>query len=90
VKTGADPKDVHQLASIGNDALALLLAARYDEAEKVALGGLAVLPDSSQLHDVLARAYLETSRPVLALPHARAAARLSPSVADYHAQVGYG
>ena len=39
VKTGADPKDVHQLAGIGNDALALLLAARYDEVEKVALKG---------------------------------------------------
>jgi arylsulfatase A-like enzyme/tetratricopeptide (TPR) repeat protein len=89
VKTGADPKDVHQLAGIGNNALALLIAKQYDEAEKTARDGLRVLPNSSQLHDVLARAYLETSRPTLALPHAKAAARLSPSVADYHAQLGY-
>jgi arylsulfatase A-like enzyme/Tfp pilus assembly protein PilF len=89
VKTGADPKDVHRLAGVAFDALALLFAKRHEEAEKLALRGLEVMPGSSQLHDILARIYLDTQKPGLALPHALAAARLNPGVADFHAQVAY-
>jgi len=89
VKTGADPKDVYKLAGLGFDVLALSFAKRYDEAEKLALKGLELMPDSSQIHDTLARVYLETSRPALALPHAQAAARLSPGIADYRGQLAY-
>jgi arylsulfatase A-like enzyme/Tfp pilus assembly protein PilF len=89
VKNGADPKDVHKLAGAAFDALALLFAKRHEDAEKLALKGLEVMPQSSQLHDILARIYLDTRRPALALPHALAAARLNPQLADFHAQVAY-
>jgi arylsulfatase A-like enzyme/Tfp pilus assembly protein PilF len=89
VKTGADPKDVHHLAGVAFDALALMFAKRYEEAEKLALKGLEVMPGSSQLHDILARVYLETRRPALALPHAVEAARLNPQYADFQAQMAY-
>ena len=89
VKTGADPKDVHKLAGVAFDALALLFAKRHAQAEKLALKGLEVMPRSSQLHDILARIYLDTHRPALALPHAIEASRLNPAVADFHAQVAY-
>jgi len=89
VKTGADPKDVHALASVAFDSLALLFAKRHEEAEKLALKGLEVMPGSSQLHDILARVYLAMRRPALALPHAVEAARLNPQYGDFHAQVAY-
>lgn len=89
VKNGADPKDVHKLAGVAFDALALLFAKRHEDAEKLALKGLEVMPQSSQLHDILARIYLDTRQPALALPHALAAARLNPQLADLHAQVAY-
>jgi arylsulfatase A-like enzyme/Flp pilus assembly protein TadD len=89
VKTGADPKDVHKLAGVAFDALALLFANRQEEAEKLALRGLEAMPGSSQLHDILARIYLDMRKPAKALPHALEAARLSPGVADFHAQVAY-
>ena len=88
VKTGADPKDVHQLADLAWDVLALAFEKKSDEAERLALEGLRRMPESSRLHDVLARIYLDTRRPALALPHAQAAARIAPGVADFHAQVG--
>jgi tetratricopeptide (TPR) repeat protein len=47
------------------------------------------MPGSSQLHDILARVYLETRRPALALPHAVEAARLNPQYADFQAQMAY-
>ena len=89
VKTGADPKDVHKLAGVAFDALALMFAKRFDESEQLAKKGLEVMPGSSQLHDILARLYLETRRPQLALPHAQEASRLNPTFADFHAQVAY-
>ena len=89
VKTGADPKDVHALASLAWDAVALTFEKRHEEAEKLALEGLRRMPDSSQLHDILARLYLETRRPALALPHAMEAARIAPGVADFRAQLAY-
>jgi arylsulfatase A-like enzyme/Tfp pilus assembly protein PilF len=89
VKTGADPKDVHRLAGAAFDALALMFAKRYEESEKLALRALEVMPGSSQLHDILARLYLETRRPAFALPHALEAARLNPQLADFQAQVAY-
>jgi choline-sulfatase len=89
VKTGADPKDVHQLANVAFRALALMFEHRYEDGAKLALEGLRVMPGSSQLHDTLARIYLEMQRPDLALPHALEAARLNPQYADFHAQVAY-
>jgi tetratricopeptide (TPR) repeat protein len=89
VKNGADPKDVHKLAGVAFDALALMFAKRHEDAEKLALKGLEVMPQSSQLHDILARIYLDTRRPALALPHALEASRLNPELADFHAQVAY-
>jgi choline-sulfatase len=89
VKTGADPKDVHKLAGVAFDSLALLFAKRHADAEKLALRGLEVMPGSSQLHDILARIYLDMRRPAQALPHALEAAKINPGVADFHAQVAY-
>jgi arylsulfatase A-like enzyme/Flp pilus assembly protein TadD len=89
VKNGADPKDVHRLADVAYRALSLLLAQKYDAAEKLALAGLTKLPGSSQLHDILARTYLETQRPEKALPHALEAARLNPHWGDFQAQTAY-
>ena len=89
LKNGADPKDVHRLADVAYRALALLLAREYDAAERLAQAGLAKLPDSSQLHDILARTYLETQRPEQALPHALEAARLNPHWGDFQAQAAY-
>jgi choline-sulfatase len=88
-KTGADPKDVHRLAGVAFDALALLFAKRHEEAEKLALRGLEAMPGSSQLHDILARIYLDMRKPAQALPHALEAAKLNPGVGDFHAQVAY-
>jgi arylsulfatase A-like enzyme/Flp pilus assembly protein TadD len=89
VTNGADPKDVHRLADLWYEALALLFTKKYEEAERVAQGGLAKMPQSSQLQDVLARVYLETGRPGQALPYALEASRLNPEWADYQAQVAY-
>ena len=89
VQNGADPKDVIGYSKVAYEALALLFAKRYDEAEKLALKGLEVMPGSSQLNDVLARVYLETRRPALALPHAQVAAQRNPHFADFAAQVAY-
>ncbi len=89
VRNGADPKDVHRLADVAYRALALLMANRYEHAERLAKVGLEKLPESSQLHDILARVYVETQRPALALPHAREAARLNPHWGDFQAQVAY-
>jgi tetratricopeptide (TPR) repeat protein len=89
LKNGADPKDVHRLADVAYRALALLLAKKYEAAERLAQAGLAKLPDSSQLHDILARTYLETQRPQQALPHALEAARLNPHWGDFQAQAAY-
>ena len=89
VANGADPKDVHRLADLWYEALALLFTKKYEQAERVALDGLVKLPQSSQLQDVLARVYLETRRPDRALPYALEAARLNPEWADFQAQVAY-
>ncbi len=89
VATGADPKDVHRLAGVAFDALSLMFAKRYEDSEKLGLSGLEVMPGSSQLHDIMARLYLETRRPAKALPHAKEAVRLNPTVADFHAQFAY-
>ena len=89
VKNGADPKDVHKLAGVAFDALALLFAERQAEAEQLALKGLEVMPQSTQLHDILARIYLDAHQPALAMPHALEAARLNPGLADFQAQVAY-
>jgi arylsulfatase A-like enzyme/Flp pilus assembly protein TadD len=89
VKTNADPKDVHRLAGYWYEALGALMSKEYERAEKIALQGLEKLPQSSQLHDVIARLYIETRRPQLALPHALEAARLNPGWSDYQAQVGF-
>jgi tetratricopeptide (TPR) repeat protein len=89
VATGADPKDVHRLAGVAFDTLSLMFAKRYEDSEKLGLRGLEVMPGSSQLHDIMARLYLETRRPAKALHHAREALRLNPSVADFHAQFAY-
>jgi arylsulfatase A-like enzyme/Tfp pilus assembly protein PilF len=86
---GADPKDVHKLADLWYQALALLFARRYEEAERFALASLDKLPHSSQLHEVLARIYVETRRPRQALPHALEAARLNPEWGDFQAHVAY-
>jgi arylsulfatase A-like enzyme/Flp pilus assembly protein TadD len=89
VRNGADPKDVHRLADVAYRALALLMAKRHEEAERLAKAGLEKLPESSQLHDILARVYIATQRPSLALPHALEASRLNPHWGDFEAQVAY-
>jgi arylsulfatase A-like enzyme/Flp pilus assembly protein TadD len=89
VKNGADPKDVHQLADIAYSALALLFEKQYEECERVAKLGLARIPGSSQLHDILARLYIETRQLEPALAHASEAARLRPHWGDFQAQVAY-
>jgi tetratricopeptide (TPR) repeat protein len=89
VKTNADPKDVHRLAGYWYEALGALMSNEYERAEKIALQGLEKLPQSSQLHDVIARLYIETRRPQLALPHALEAARLNPGWSDYQAQAAF-
>jgi len=89
VATGADPKDVHRLGGVAFDALSLMFAKRYEDAEKLALRGLEVMPGSSQLHDILARLYIETRQPKEAMPHALAAAQLNPRAADFRAQVAH-
>jgi arylsulfatase A-like enzyme/Flp pilus assembly protein TadD len=89
VGNGADPKDVHRLADLWYQALTLLFAKRYEEAERSALASLEKLPESSQLHEVLARIYVETRRPQQALPHALEAARLNPEWGDFQAHVAY-
>ncbi len=89
VATGADPKDVHRLGGVAFEALALLFAKRYEDSEKLALRGLEVIPGSSQLHDILARLYMDTRRPAKALLHALETVRLQPRVADFHAQLAY-
>lgn len=89
VANGADPKDVHLLADVAYRALGLLLSKQYDEAERTAQAGLVQLPASSQLHDTLARVYIETHRPQQALSHALEAARLNPQWGDFQAQAAY-
>jgi arylsulfatase A-like enzyme/Flp pilus assembly protein TadD len=89
VATGADPKDVQHLGTLGFKVLALLFQRRYAECEQLALEGLRVMPGSARLHDALARLYVETQRLEPALHHAREAARLNPHWADFQAQVAY-
>ncbi|MEN8160561.1 MAG: sulfatase-like hydrolase/transferase [Myxococcota bacterium] len=89
VRNGADPKDVHRLADLAYRALALLMAERHEEAERLAKAGLVRLPESSQLHDILARVYIQKQQPEAALPHALEAARLNPHWGDFQAQVAY-
>jgi len=89
VTTGADPKDVHDLADIGYRALAYLVTKQYAACEKEAKAGLERMPDSAQLHDVMARLYIETRKLEPALYHAREAARLNPHWGDFQAQVAY-
>jgi choline-sulfatase len=88
-KTGDDPKDVHHYADLWYEALGLYFEKKYDRAEEIALRALEKLPHSSQLHDVLARVYVETGRPELALKHAVEATRLNSGWADYQAQVAF-
>jgi len=89
VGNGADPKDVHRLADLAYRALGFVLAKKYGEAERLAQDGLAQLPESTQLHDILARVYLDTGRLRQALPHALEAARLNPHWGDFQVQVAY-
>jgi len=89
VATGADPKDVQHLGTLGFKVLALLFQRRYAECEQLALEGLRKMPGSARLHDALARLYVETQRLEPALHHAREAARLNPHWADFQAQVAY-
>ena len=85
---GADPKDVHTLAAGMFDAMALYQARRYADAERLSLAMLERLPHSHQLHDILARTYIETGRPDKALPYAREVARLVPDWTEGHGLVG--
>jgi arylsulfatase A-like enzyme/tetratricopeptide (TPR) repeat protein len=88
-RNGADPKDVHRLADLAYRALGLVLAKSYEEAEQLAQAGLEKMPESTQLHDVLARVYLDTGRPRQALPHALEVVRLNPHWGDSQSQVAY-
>jgi Flp pilus assembly protein TadD len=89
LKNGADPKDVHRLGDIAYWALSLFFEKRYEDCEKLAKQGLEKMPESSQLHDILARLYIETRALDPALVHAREAARLRPHWGDFQAQVAY-
>ena len=89
VKNGADPKDVHRLGDVAYWALTLFFEQRYEECERLALRGLEKLPGSSQLHDILARLFIETRKLEPALVHAKEAARLRPHWGDFQAQVAY-
>ncbi len=86
--SGEDPKDVHRSAAIAYEALAAYFAGDAAGAERLAHETLEKMPNSVRAHEILARLYLQYSRPAEALPHALAAARLQPEFADYQATVG--
>ncbi len=86
--SGEDPKDVHRSAAIAYEALGAYFAGDAVGAERLAKETLERMPNSVRAHEILARLYLQYSRPADALPHAKAAARLQPQFADYQATVG--
>jgi arylsulfatase A-like enzyme/Flp pilus assembly protein TadD len=86
--TGADPKDGLRFVEPYLEARSRFFAGDLAGAEARATALLEHLPGSAKLHDLLARIYAATARPVLALEHAGQAVRLLPGSATLHASLG--
>jgi arylsulfatase A-like enzyme/Tfp pilus assembly protein PilF len=85
---GMDPKDGLRLVEPFVIADAEYSLGHLDKAEKLARELLSELPDSPQLHDLLARIYIDKGSLDLAIAHAETAVRLLPAAGRYHDRLG--
>jgi arylsulfatase A-like enzyme/tetratricopeptide (TPR) repeat protein len=85
---GMDPKDGLRLVEPFVIADAEYSLGNLDAAERRARELLPELPASPQLHDLLARIYIDKGSPELAVRHAETAVRLLPSAGKYHDRLG--
>ena len=85
---GMDPKDGLRLVEPFVIADAEYSLGHLDKAEKRARELLSELPDSPQLHDLLARIYIDKGSLDLAIAHAETAVRLLPAAGRYHDRLG--
>ena len=83
-----DPKDGLPLVEAYVRADAEYSLGHLEEAEARARELLSRLPESPQLHDLLARIYIDERKPDLALLHAETAVRLLPAAGRYHDRLG--
>jgi arylsulfatase A-like enzyme/Flp pilus assembly protein TadD len=83
-----DPKDGLRLVEPFVVADTEYSLGRLEEAERRAKQLLSELPESPQVHDLLARIYIDQGKPALAVAHAEAAARLLPAAGRYHDRLG--
>ncbi len=79
-----DPKDGLPLLESYVIADAEYSLGRLEQAEARATSLLSELPESPQLHDLLARIYIDRGRPDLATKHAETAVRLLPEAGRHH------
>jgi arylsulfatase A-like enzyme/Flp pilus assembly protein TadD len=83
-----DPKDGLPLVESYVIADAEYSLGHLEEAETRATRLLSELPESPQLHDLLARIYIDKGSPDLALLHAETAVRLLPAAGRYQDRLG--
>jgi arylsulfatase A-like enzyme/Tfp pilus assembly protein PilF len=86
--TRMDPKDGLPLAESYVIADAEYSLGRLDDAEARATQLLAKLPESPQIHDLLARIHMDQGNLDLAVAHAETAVRLLPVAGRYHDRLG--
>ncbi len=87
-QNGMDPKDGLRLVEPFVIADAEYSLGHLEKAEKRARELLSELPDSPQLHDLLARIYIDQRNLDLAVAHAETAVRLLPAAGRYHDRLG--
>jgi len=83
-----DPKDGLRLLEPFVIADAEYSLGHLEEAERHATQLLSELPESPQIHDLLARIYIDMGKPALAVAHAETAVRLLPAAGKYHDRLG--
>jgi arylsulfatase A-like enzyme/Flp pilus assembly protein TadD len=87
-ETGTDPKDGLPLLEAYVIAAGEYSLGRLDQAEARATRLLPELPRSPQLHDLLARIYMDQGDLELAIHHAETAVRLVPEAGRHHDRLG--
>ncbi len=85
---GMDPKDGLRLVEPFVIADTEYSLGHLENAEALAGQLLAELPDSPQIHDLLARIYIDKRSLDLAIAHAETAVRLLPAAGRYHDRLG--
>jgi arylsulfatase A-like enzyme/Flp pilus assembly protein TadD len=83
-----DPKDGLRLVEPFVVADTEYSLGHLKEAEALARELLSELPESPQIHDLLARIYIDQGKLDLAVSHAETAARLLPAAGRYHDRLG--